>query len=168
MTKAPNTSVDLGQVGETIRQAKILARRYRDLTGKPLGITSEVVEYEAARIMGLQLAKVGQRGYDATRGQGSSTRKLQIKTRCVQDTTKSQRVPAIKLEKEWDSVLLVLLDADFEPMEIYEAERFAIKRALEKPGSKARNGRGQLGVAKFKSIGKCVWQKPPNLTLCPM
>lgn len=33
-----------------LRDAKVLARRYYHLTGKPLGVTGEVAEYEAARI----------------------------------------------------------------------------------------------------------------------
>ena len=36
-------------------EAKKLAREYRKLTGKPLGITGEVAEYEAARILGVEL-----------------------------------------------------------------------------------------------------------------
>ena len=43
------------QVLAILRQAKYLAQEYRQLTGKPLGITGEVAEYEAARILGLKL-----------------------------------------------------------------------------------------------------------------
>ena len=35
---------------EILREAKKLAQRYRAVTGKPLGITGEVAEYEAAHI----------------------------------------------------------------------------------------------------------------------
>lgn len=38
-----------------LAEAKKLAQRYRTLTGKPLGITGEVAEYEAARILGVEL-----------------------------------------------------------------------------------------------------------------
>lgn len=37
-----------------LRDAKQLARRYRAVTGKPVGITGEVAEYAAARILGGQ------------------------------------------------------------------------------------------------------------------
>ena len=40
---------------EILRQAKKLAQEYRALTGKPLGITGEVAEYEAARTWGSNL-----------------------------------------------------------------------------------------------------------------
>ena len=36
--------------------AKQLARRYHELTGKPLGVTGEVAEYEAHRLLGVELA----------------------------------------------------------------------------------------------------------------
>jgi uncharacterized protein (UPF0254 family) len=41
------------KLDRTIRLAKRIARRYRELTGKPLGITGEVGEIQAARLLGL-------------------------------------------------------------------------------------------------------------------
>ena len=66
----------------------------------------------------------------------------------------------IDLTKEWDVCLLVLLDENFEATAIYEADRSAIVDALSTPGSRARNERGQLGVSKFKSIGRKIWPDP--------
>ena len=43
------------RVLDILREAKVLARQYYHLTGKPLGITGEVAEYEAARILGIEL-----------------------------------------------------------------------------------------------------------------
>lgn len=54
------------RVFEILREAKILAQKYYVLTGKHLGITGEVAEYEAARILGIELAPARQDGYDAT------------------------------------------------------------------------------------------------------
>ena len=51
---------------DLLRDAKGIAQKYRTLTGKPLGITGEVAEYEAARILGVELTKARQAGYDAT------------------------------------------------------------------------------------------------------
>lgn len=76
-----------------------------------------------------------------------------------------QRLGEIKLKKEWDSVMLVLLDEQYRATAIYEAERPAVKDAIEAPGSKARNVRGALGVSKFKSIGRLVWQKEPSASV---
>jgi hypothetical protein len=38
---------------EILAETKKLAQRYRVLTGKPLGITGEIAEYEAARSLGV-------------------------------------------------------------------------------------------------------------------
>jgi len=144
-----------------LAEAKKLAQRYRVLTGKPLGITGEVAEYEAARILGVELAPARQAGYDATEIRDAQTFRLQIKGRCVLDGSKpGQRVGAIDIKKEFDAVLLVLLDGNFEATAIYEAPRAAVIAALTAPGSKSRNVRGALGISKFKSIGLLRWQRP--------
>ena len=148
------------RVMEILRQAKLLARDYRQLTGKPLGVTGEVAEYEAARILNLTLTPARQEGYDATEKIDGVTRRLQIKSRCIlEDSKRSQMCPAINISKVFDAVLLVLLDQNFEAFAIYEAERAPIIAALTAPGSRARNERNAMAVSKFKSIGKLRWQR---------
>jgi hypothetical protein len=144
-------------------EVKRLAGAYRDLTGRPLGVTGEMAEYEAVRLLGVELAAVRQAGFDATRQTLEGTERVQIKGRCILPSSKpGQRVGGIKLGKEWDVVLLVLLDENFEATAIYEAGRPEITAALLAPGSVARNERGALAVSKFKSIGRRVW--PPAST----
>ncbi len=144
-----------------LSQAKKLAREYYELTGKPLGITGELAEYEAARILGVELTAARQAGYDAIEKVGSASRCLQIKGRCVQiDGKPGQRVGSIDHTKDWDAVLLVLLDRNFDAFEIHEAQRPAVIEAITAPGSKARNERGALSVSKFKSIGTLRWKRP--------
>lgn len=48
-----------------LAQVKRLAQEYRAATCKPLGITGEVAEFEAARILNLELTRAWQVGYDA-------------------------------------------------------------------------------------------------------
>lgn len=141
-----------------LAQAKEIGRAYYQATGKPLGITGEVAEYEAARILGLKLTPARQAGYDATEDVDGSRRRLQIKGRCLPVGYKpGQRVGSIRVNHEWDAVLLVLLDPEFEAFEIYEAERPEIVAALTAPGSRARNERGALSISKFRSIGRLRW-----------
>jgi hypothetical protein len=64
---------------EILSEAKKLAQRYRQLTGKPLGITGEVAEYEAARILGLTFTPARQAGYDAIETCDGREFQLQIK-----------------------------------------------------------------------------------------
>lgn len=52
-----------GEVLVVLREAKVLARRFYRLTGKPLGVTGEVAEYEAATKLGLQLHAARQAGW---------------------------------------------------------------------------------------------------------
>lgn len=152
------------RVLKLLAQAKALAKEYRALTGRPLGITGEVAEYEAVRLLGLELADVRQAGYDAIRRIGRKKVRLQVKGRCLlPGCSPSQRVGNIKLTTEWDAVLLVLMNADFEAKRIYEASRADVTAALTAPGSKARNERGSLAVSKFKSIGRLVWSRHHDL-----
>jgi len=152
---------DHDPVLDLLAKAKLLARQYYELTGKPLGVTGEVAEYEAARLLGITLAPARQAGYDATETVAGKTRTLQIKGRCLpKGCTPGQRLGSIQPQKEWDSVLMVLLDSTFSATEIWEADRAPILAALAAPGSKARNERGALAVAKFKSIGRLRWSLP--------
>ena len=148
---------------EVLREAKQLARRYHELTGKPLGVTGEVAEYEAHRILGVELTEARNAGYDATeRTSGGTIRHLQIKGRCMLPNCKpGQRIGRIDATKNWDAVLLVLLDENFDATAIYEAPRAEVLEALAEPGSRARNERGALAVSKFKAIGKLRWPRAP-------
>jgi hypothetical protein len=148
---------------DVLAEAKKLAQRYRALTGKPLGITGEVAEYEAARLLKVTLVEARTPGYDATEIRHGRSWRLQIKGRCLLPTSKpGQRIGSIDIEKEFDAVLLVLLDANFDATAIYEAPRDAVIAELTKPGSIARNERGALGVSKFKSIARLRWQRDPR------
>jgi hypothetical protein len=148
------------EIMQILREAKKLAQRYRLLTGKPLGITGEVAEYEAARMLGVELTPARQAGYDAIEQTGGTARRLQIKGRCLLPNCKpGQRLGSIDVKKDWDAVMMVLLNENFDAMEIHVAERDAVLAALSAPGSRSRNERGALGVNKFKAIGKLVWRE---------
>lgn len=143
-----------------LSQAKVLARRYKELTGKPLGITGEVAEYEAARVLGLELHLARQAGYDATEIRDGTPRRIQVKGRQVTPgNRKAGQLGSIDLRQEFDSVLLVLLDDDFNAYEMHEAARDEVETALARPGSKARNERGSLAIAQFKSISVVRWRR---------
>lgn len=146
------------EIMDILARAKVLAQRYRVLTGKPLGISGEVAEFEAAKLLGVQLVEARQAGYDATRLENGVLKKLQIKGRCVPSgARKSQRLGGIDIEKDFDAVLLVLMDDYFNTTAIYETDRAPIVDAISKPGSKARNERGQLAVSSFISMARKVW-----------
>jgi hypothetical protein len=140
-------------------RAKSLACDYYELTHKPLGVTGEVAELEAAGKLGLELAVARTPFYDACRQVGSETKLFQIKGRAVARSDPYRgRVPSIKYNGEFNAVLLVLLDkSTFEAIEIWEAPREKIALRLQAPGSRARNERGSMGHAQFKSLADKVW-----------
>jgi hypothetical protein len=156
---------DSNVVMELLKAAKKLAREYRAVTGKPLGITGEVAEYEAARILKVVLTPARQSGYDAIERRDGHDWRLQIKGRCILDRGKrSQRLGSIDRKKDWDAVLMVLLDEQFDAYEIYEVPRAKVLAALDAPGSRARNERGALAVSKFKSIaGQPRWIRSTSM-----
>jgi hypothetical protein len=117
-----------------LRQVKVLAREYYQFTGKPHGITSEAAEYEAARLLGLELTPARQAEYDAIEVLAGVKHSVQIKGRCIPASAgPGQRLGSIDIDKEWDSVMRVLLDGDFEASAIYEAERATVLDAINKP-----------------------------------
>lgn len=154
------TDSDRVELIELLKQAKRLATRYQQLTGKPLGITGEIAECEAAAILGLDLHAARTAGYDATEIREGESVQIQIKGRVIANLKKVVgRVGSIDLRQPFDVVQLVLLDADLNAFAIYEAERPAIEELLTRPGSKARNERGSVGIPQFKAIARLRWAR---------
>ena len=150
------------EVSEILSGVKSLARQYYRLTGKSLGVTGEIAKNEACRLLGLAMADARQANWDAVgvRPDGAEER-LQIKGRCFADGVGPRaRLGRIDISKEFDAVLLVLLDDSFMVLSIHRVERSQIVEALTAPGSRAREVRGQLSVSKFTSIGAQIW--PPQ------
>lgn len=149
-----------------IGEARRLASDYRRATGKPLaGVSAEIAEYDAARLLNLELTKPGtEAGYDAVGCGLRVGKRFQIKGRTIfDDAKKGQRIGQIKVEQQWDCVVLVLMDENHEPYEIYEADRAALTPELELAGESRRAKRGPLSVAKFKIIGRLVWTREEGL-----
>ncbi len=143
-----------------IAEARRLAAEYRRATGRPLaGVSSEIAEHDAARLLDLELCTERPGGWDAIGRGRRAGKRIQIKARAIFDERKSgHRIGQLKLDKEWDSVMLVLFDENFEPFEIWEAERPDVEEAVAASRG-ARSRRGALSVARFKRIGRLVWTR---------
>lgn len=149
-------------VDKLINEARRLASEYRRAMGKPLaGVSAEIAEYDAARLLDLELVKPGsEAGYDAIGRGPRAGQRIQIKGRTIFDEAKKgQRIGQIKIEQPWDSVLLVLMDENHDAYEIFEARRADLEPHLEKAGESRRAKRGPISVAKFKIIGRLVWTR---------
>ncbi len=151
-------------VDKLISEARRLAAEYRKATGQSLGVSAEIARHDVARLLGLELVPAtAPGGYDAL-GKGRwEGKRIQIKGRAVFDESKSgQRIGQLKLGQDWDVVMLILMDENFEPFEIHEADRSELEAAVEESSSK-RNKRGALSVARFKIIGRLVWTRENGL-----
>lgn len=147
-----------------IAQARQLAAEYRRTMGKPLpGISTEIAEFDAVRLLGLEPHQTaGEGGYDAV-DPARGNKRIQIKARTIFDEEKGgQRVGQLKLGQEWDSVILVLMDESYEPYEIYEADRADLEDFVDQSSS-SRAKRGALSVARFKIIGRLLWDRVGGL-----
>jgi len=144
-------------VDKLISEARRIAADYRRATGKSLGgVSGEIAENDAARLLDLELTNDPSLGYDAI-GKGSREgKKIQIKGRAIFDESKSgQRIGQLKVAQEWDSVALVIMNEDFEPVEIYEATREELSESIEDKPNK--NKRGAMTLARFKHLAKLAW-----------
>jgi hypothetical protein len=148
----------MNQIENILERSKELAIEYKKLTGRPLGITGEIGEFTAAKLLNLKLTEARQAGYDAI---DDKKEKIQIKTRCL-DQIKGYRLGKLSMNQEWDSVIFVHLNHEYEPVSIHKAYRKEVLMELERPGSKTRNERGLLGIRKFLSISKEIWKTDRN------
>lgn len=141
-----------------IAQARQLAAEYRRTMGKPLpGISNEIAEHDAVRLLGLQPKDVDEAGWDAR--DPATGRRIQIKSRTIFDESKGgQRIGQLKMTQDWDAVVLVLMDEDYEPYEIYQARRDDLAEFVD-ASSSGRAKRGAMSVARFKVIGQLVWDR---------
>ena len=125
-----------------------LAAEYRQRFGKSLGITSEVGEYKAAKLLKLKRAPGNiRKGFDANDSDG---KKVQIKSRIYH---RNQERTGVFKNYEFDYALLVLLSDDYEVTEIYKAKCEDIKKQITTQSYK----RPSLSISKFKSIGGQVY-----------
>ncbi len=146
-------------VDKLIAEARRLSAEYRKATGRPLGgVSGEIAEYDAARLMDLEICEPKPGGYDAI-GRGKRTgMRIQIKGRTIFDEGRTgQRIGQLKIEQEWDSVMLVLMNENLEAFEIYEAMREDVMQTMMEAKGSNRSKRGAMSVAKFKAISHLVW-----------
>lgn len=150
--------MELYSVDKLMAQTRKLAADYRRATGQPLPVTAEIANYDVARLLDLEVIQPPPGGYDAIGLSGQwQDKKVQIKGRAIFGEKKSgQRIGQLKLEQEWDTIVLVIMDEDYEPVEIYAADREEILESLdEQQGNRSK--RGAMSVAKFKIISNLVW-----------
>lgn len=147
----------LYQVDKLMAEARRLAAEYRRATGRTLAISGEIAVSDVIRLLGLEPAPPEAEGYDVVRPGAAGAERLQVKARAVfNDHRRPARLGQLKLDKPWDGVLLVLMNDDYEALEIIEATRPALEEAL----AEARpNKRGTVSVGRFRMLGTVRWSR---------
>lgn len=149
--------VGVYEIDKLMNEARRLAAEYRRATGKTLAISGEIAISDAIHLLGLEPAPADAEGYDAVRMVDGRAERLQVKARAVfDDTRRPHRLGQLKLDKPWDAALLVLMDENYEPVEIHEASRAALEAALAEA---TPNKRGTVSVGRFRMIGRCLWSR---------
>ncbi len=156
--------MSLYSVDKLISEARRIAAEYRRTTGKPLGISAEIARHDACTYLGLEPHEDAI-GYDAMglTGEREGLR-FQIKGRAIFDEKKGgQRLGQIKVDQNWDKILLVLMNEDFETTEIYEASHEDMLDDIDEAGVSNRKKRGVMSVARFKRLAQLVWNNDEGL-----
>lgn len=134
-------------------QARLVAAEYRAATGQTMPVSSELAIYDTCRLLGLQIAPKDRAGVDVVGPDAA----YQVKSRVLFHPQKrGYRVGRINFNGDWTHVLLVLYDAQYEPIEIWQNTREVLERHVE---HERPNPRGAMTIEKFKAIGTCLWRK---------
>jgi hypothetical protein len=154
--------VTIYSIDKLITETRRLAAEFRRSTGQSLPVSGEIARYDAARLLGLTLCDQRTGGVDAIGNDQREGQRIQIKSRVITTDKKTgARIGQLNPNGEWDTVLLVIMDQDYEPCEIYEATREEVQEAMS--GSSNRSSRGALSVAKFRIISWLVWTRETGL-----
>jgi hypothetical protein len=148
-------------VDKLMSEARRLATEYRRVTGKTLPVSGEIAVNDAVRLLNLEPVSDQALGYDATLTRDGTPERFQIKARVVFDEAKgAHRLGELKLDKPWDTLLLVLMNSEYETVEIYAVPRALVIATL---AGRASQKKGTLTVPRIKIIGTRVWSRDPTL-----
>ena len=143
-------------VDKLIAETRRIAKEYRLATGKTLPATPEIAINDAISILEMSPNEEKTPGYDAIFEQGDEKLRVQIKGRVIFNGKKQgHRIGQLKVEQQWDAIVLVIMDDDFMPDESYMAKREDILTELE--DKQKNNKKGAMTVAKFKLISELLW-----------
>lgn len=151
-------------IDKLIAETRRLAAEYRRTTGQVLPVSGEIARHDAARLLNLTLCEPGTAGVDATGNGDRANQRIQIKARVMtQDHKPGARLGQVNTNGDWNILMLVVLDENYETCEIYEAARDEIADAVTESNTSNRAKRGALSIARFKNLGWLVWTRETGL-----
>jgi len=140
-------------------QTRKLAADYRRQTGHALPVTEELARFDAVTKLGLRKIE-GIEGIDAVDRlenieKAKESNSYLIKGRVIFKGGKArQKLGKLSLDGQWNCLLMVIYNADYLPSQIYKIDRDIIDNELAQI---TPDKRGSMTVAKYKAIGKIVW-----------
>jgi len=147
----------LYSIEKLIAETRRIAREYRQATGKTLPVTQELAINDAILLLDLKPVNKSGLGYDAILEHNGKDLKLQIKGRVIFDRKRSgYRLGQLKTEQDWDGILLVIMNSEFDTDEIYLAKREVLEKFLS---DKKQSSKGSITVARFRIIGDLLWDR---------
>ena len=142
-----------------IEETRRLAAEFKRTTGTLLPVSGEIARYDVCHHLGLTPNEKSSNGYDAIGNDEREGEKFLIKSRVIGDSVKSgHRIGQLNPDGDWDTVVLSLMDDEFEAVEMYQISRQELFENMSDSDSK-RKKRGAISVAKFKIISQLVWTK---------
>jgi len=164
MTKPEEANMDLYSIDKLMHETRQLAAKYRMTTGTSLPVTGEIARFDVSKALALQLVDDLTLGYDALGTGAREGNRVLIKGRVIfEDSRSTPRIGQLNPDGRWDSVVMVLFDDDYMPVEMYEATSEDITQAIKAKQESQNKKRGAMSVAQFKIIGQLVWTKEEGI-----
>jgi hypothetical protein len=144
------------QIEQLLTELRLLARMYARVRGRSLTLTNEIGELEAELRLLVQLMTARDLGHDAIDTDGS---RVCIRSRVVPDLKDPGPIciNGLKIGASWDAVVLVLLNAEYELLSIYRADRADLERAMRASHNRRRTERPAFAIKTFVNAGRQVW-----------
>jgi hypothetical protein len=139
-------------------ETRRLAAEYRRSTGSTLPVSAELAKFDAIHLLGLRTLDEPMNGVDALRDTEQGVERVQIKGRVIFDAKKnSQRVGQLNLDANWDEIVLVMMNEDYQCTAIFSVTKTQLCLVLDEQQGGKNNTRGALSVKKFQAISQQVW-----------
>lgn len=139
-------------------ETRRLAAEYRRSTGSTLPVSAELAKFDAISLLGLRALDEPVSGVDALRDTEQGVERVQIKGRVIFDPKKTgQRVGQLNLDADWDVVVLVMMNEDYQCTAIYSVTKTQLLTSLDEQQDGKSNARGALSVKKFQAIAEQIW-----------
>lgn len=142
-------------IAQLMDQTRKLAVSFYQSTGNPLPISHELARYDVQQIFSCDTPQPPLKGVDFIGLEESLKHKrILVKSRVVFNPRNTARMGAFQLSDSWDTILLVIYNAEYQPEEIYCADREDLAELFTQDGIAPKKG---FSIAKFKSISQLIW-----------